>query len=216
MLSFVIKATMYSLIANLGFMQSVQLNNNQSITTIHDFALNLNNKTQTDVILLDFCKAFNKVSHHLLLHKLDHYSIRGFIFEWISSFLTGQSERVVCNDCVSDAVNVISGVPQGTFWGPYYFLHTLYIYTLLNCITSCCSRFADDCLLYRQINNKNDKKLFSGTYITWNYGQVNGWCLSILISVKYFRYHWKILLNIPTCYMIIHFKIQISGGYYQL
>ena len=45
----------------------------QLLRTIHDFALNLNNKTQTDVILLDFCKAFDKVSHCLLLHKLDHY-----------------------------------------------------------------------------------------------------------------------------------------------
>jgi len=54
--------------------------------TIHDFALNLNNKAQTDVIPLDFCKAFDKMSHRLLLHKLDHYGIRGPIFKWISFF----------------------------------------------------------------------------------------------------------------------------------
>ena len=66
---------MYSLIVNLDFMQRVQLNNNYLAHTTHDFALNLNNKTQTDVNLLDFCKAFDKVSYHLLLHKLDHYGI---------------------------------------------------------------------------------------------------------------------------------------------
>jgi len=43
----------------------------QLFHTIHDFAFNLSNKSQTDVILLDFCKAFDKVSHRLLLHKLD-------------------------------------------------------------------------------------------------------------------------------------------------
>ena len=59
----------------------------QLLCTTHDFALNLNNKTQTDVILLDFCKAFDKVLHCLLLHKLDHYGISGPTFEWISSFL---------------------------------------------------------------------------------------------------------------------------------
>ena len=53
----------------------------QLLRTIHDFALNLNNKTQTDVILLDFCKAFDKVSHCLLLRKFDHYGIRGPTFE---------------------------------------------------------------------------------------------------------------------------------------
>ena len=63
------KIIMFSLITNLGFVQS-----------------DLNNKTQTDVILLDFCKAFDKVSHCLLLHKLDHYGIRGPTFEWISFF----------------------------------------------------------------------------------------------------------------------------------
>ena len=94
----------------------------QLLCTIHDFALNLNNKTQTGAILLDFCKAFDKVSHCLLLHKLDHYGIRGPTFEWISSFLIGRSQRVICNGCVSDAVNVTSGVPQGTVLGPLLFL----------------------------------------------------------------------------------------------
>ena len=79
-------------------------------------------KTQTDVILLDFCKAFHKLSHHLLLHKLDHYGIKGTIFEWISSFLTVCSQRVVCNGCVSDVVNVTSVVHQEKFLGPLLFL----------------------------------------------------------------------------------------------
>ena len=123
----------------------------QLLHAIHDFALNLN-KTQTDVILLDFFNAFDKVSHCLLLHKLDHYGIRGPTFEWISSFLTGRSQRVVCNGCVSDAVNV----PQGSVLGLLLFL--IYINDLSNCITSCCSLFADDCLLYRQIYNKDDQE----------------------------------------------------------
>ena len=105
----------YNVLSNSQFGFHVKRSAEQQLLrTIHDFALNLNNKTQTDVILLDFCKAFDKVSHCLLLHKLDHYDIRGPTFEWISSFLTGRSQRVVCNDCVSDAVNVTSGVPQGT------------------------------------------------------------------------------------------------------
>jgi len=129
----------------------------QLLQTIHDFALNLNNKVQTDAILLDFCKAFDKVSHRLLLHKLDHYGIRGPIFEWISSFLTGRSQTVVCNGSISDPVNVTSGVPQGTVLGPLLFL--IYINDLPDCLSSCCSLFADDCLVYRQIINKNDQDI---------------------------------------------------------
>jgi len=59
----------------------------QSIRTLHDFVLDLNNKVQTDVIMLDFCKAFDKVSCCFLLHKLQYYGVRGPILQWISSFL---------------------------------------------------------------------------------------------------------------------------------
>ena len=54
----------------------------QLLQTIYNFALNLNHKVQTDVIL-DFCKAFDKVSHRFLLHKLYHYGIRGSTLQWI-------------------------------------------------------------------------------------------------------------------------------------
>ena len=49
----------------------------QLVQTTHDLALNLNNKGQTDVILLDFSKAFNKVLHEHLILKLQYYGIRG-------------------------------------------------------------------------------------------------------------------------------------------
>jgi len=96
--------------------------------------------------LLDFCKAFDKVSHRLLLHKLNYYyGIRGSTFKWISSFLSGRSQRIVCNGFTSAPVNVTSGVPQGTVLGPLLFL--VYINDLPDIISSCCSLFADDCCI---------------------------------------------------------------------
>ena len=46
----------------------------QLLLTVNGFATNLNNHGQTDVILLDFSKAFDKVSHQHLFHKLHHYA----------------------------------------------------------------------------------------------------------------------------------------------
>ena len=129
----------------------------QLLRTIHDLSFNLDKKLQTDVILLDFCKAFDKVSHRLLLHKLDHYGIRGSTLKWISSFLHGRSQRVVCNGCTSSSVSVTSGVPQGTVLGPLLFL--IYINDLPKCVSSHCALFADDCLLYRKIKNKEDHQI---------------------------------------------------------
>ena len=51
----------------------------QLLLTINDLAKNLDNNLQTDVIFLDFAKAFDKVDHSCLIHKLDHYGIRGNI-----------------------------------------------------------------------------------------------------------------------------------------
>ena len=115
------------------------------------------------------------MSHCLLLHKLDHYSIRGPTFEWISSFLTGRSQRVVCNGCVSDVVNVTSFDPQGTVLGPLLFL--IYINDLPNCITSRCSLFAGNCLLYRQIYNKDDQET-----LQWDLHNLELWASKWLMS----------------------------------
>ena len=91
----------------------------QLINTTHDFALNLNNKGQTEAILLDFSKAFDKVPHHLLLHKLKHYGICGKVLHWIAYFLSDRTQRVVCGGYSSEPVSVTSGVPQGR--DPYCF-----------------------------------------------------------------------------------------------
>ena len=56
--------------------------------------------------MLDFNKAFDKVSHHLLLFELEYYNIRGKIINWISSFLSGCTQRVMCGDCISNSVDV--------------------------------------------------------------------------------------------------------------
>ena len=68
---------------------------------------------QTDVIIMDFAKAFDKVPHRMLLYKLDHYGIRGFTHKWISSWLSERSQKVVLDGQASEPVPVLSGVPQG-------------------------------------------------------------------------------------------------------
>ena len=77
--------------AQFGFRQrrSTDL---QLLQTVHDLALGLNEKGQTDCIFLDFSKAFDKVSHRLLLLKLRYYGINGPLIKWIASFLTNRTQ----------------------------------------------------------------------------------------------------------------------------
>ena len=63
---------------------------------------------------MDFAKAFDKVPHRRLLYKLKYYGIRGTTLEWITSWLSGRSQKVVLDGQASDPVPVLSGVPQGS------------------------------------------------------------------------------------------------------
>ena len=128
----------------------------QLITTLSDFVDTLKSKGQTDAILLDFSKAFDKVDHVGLLSKLSHYGIRGPLLEWTSSFLIGREQCVVVDGKASKLTNVLSGVPQGTVLGPLFFL--IYINDISKNLSvgTKIRLFADDSLLYRTIRSAKD------------------------------------------------------------
>ena len=109
-----------------------------------DRALNCNHK-QTDVIIMDFAKAFDKVPHRRLLYKLDYNGIRGSTHKWITSWLSGRFQKVVLDGQASDPVPVLSGVPQASVLGPVLFL--IFINDLPENTRSSVRRFADDCVL---------------------------------------------------------------------
>ena len=128
----------------------------QLILTTHDLAKSLNSKSQVDMIIMDFSKAFDVVPHNRLLNKLFRYGIHNKTYTWISGFLKHRVQRVVVGGEHSTWTDVVSGVPQGTVLGPLLFL--VYINDLPNNINSSVRLFADDCVLYRQIQNQFDSE----------------------------------------------------------
>ena len=75
---------------------------------------------ETDVIYLDFAKAFDKVDHEILIRKLSNSGIHGPVLRWLTDFLSNRYQTVHVNGRKSARALVKSGVPQGTVLGPIY------------------------------------------------------------------------------------------------
>ena len=67
-------------------------------------------------------KAFDKVPHHRLIHKIERYRIKGDTVGWIKSFLSYRMQCVVINITKSDYAAVTSGIPQGSVLGLMLFV----------------------------------------------------------------------------------------------
>ena len=120
-----------------------------------DVLKTLRDRKQCDTIIMDFSKAFDKVSHDRLLYKLDRAGIDTQTSAWVKSFLSMRTQKVVIDGEESDAVPVTSGVPQGSVLGPILFL--VYIDDMPKYTKHSQVRlFADDTIVYLTITNKDD------------------------------------------------------------
>ena len=130
----------------------------QLLNHVDDVMNDLSSDVNADVMYLDFSKAFDKVDHRILLKKLHLYGIRGKAYEWISSFLSGRKQHVVVDGVRSPAIDVVSGVPQGTVLGPLLFI--LYINDIFNSVKhSIIKVFADDSKVHKYIKSLFDRTL---------------------------------------------------------
>ena len=123
---------------------------------------------QVDTTVLDFEKAFDKVSHTLLVHKLRRCVIGGRLNAWIDSFLQNRQQAVMVEGERSNFMPVDSEFPQGSAIGPCLFL--LYINDLAIDIKSNICLFANDTLCSNIIEHKEDQKKlqkYLGSLIIW-------------------------------------------------
>ena len=156
-----------------GFLPHKSCTTQMTIFT-DSLALSLNKNNHTDVIYFDFAKAFDSVSHDILLHKLKNkYGIDGLLLRFIKAYLKDREQRVVIGNAMSSNYPVNSGVPQGSIVGPLLFV------LFINDITENVSEgtnillYADDTKIWREIYSKMDNLILQRDINTLNSWAVN-------------------------------------------
>lgn len=160
----------------------------------------VDSNTQVDVIYTDFSKAFDKVSHSILIKKLAMYGFGGFVLQWIQSYLSNRNFLVVLNGFESENYSISSGVPQGSHLGPILF--NIFINNIpKNFRFSTPFLYADDLKLVKTINSLDDISLLQS-----DLNRLDEWC-----KVN------RLFLNIKKC-LFVRFtrKIKEFPSVYQI
>jgi hypothetical protein len=182
-----------------GFLQG-RSTSSQLLSVFHRINNFLDSATQTDVLYLDFSKAFDSVSHKLLCHKLTSFGFSGNLLLWITSYLNNRCQRVSLEGESSGWLPVTSGVPQGSILGPFLFL------LFSNDIGDTLSQgthialYADDAKIFRPIHSAAD-------------------CLTLqsdLDELQTWSDTWKLSFNALKCQVLSITRSEIISFNYEL
>lgn len=163
----------------------------------------VHSRHQIDVIYFDLSKAFDTVSHSLLLQKLDHYGICKMYLMLFESYLSNRTNVVRVAGCFSGEFRSTSGVPQGSNLGPLLFL--IFINDLAERMQhSEMLLFADDIKIFRPIDRASECSLLQDDINT-----VSAWCSANMLRINpsktnVISYHRR---QVP-----IQFLYKLHGG----
>ena len=155
-----------------GFLRNKSCSTNM-ISLTESLSVSLLSKVPTDIIYFDFAKAFHSVCHDLILKKLkNQFGIDGRLLKFLKNYLQNCKQRVVLDNHISDTVDVLSGVPQGSIIGPLLFV--LFINDIYKNLDKGANvaLYADDTKMWRQIDSHRDCEILQKDITA-----LNEWCI---------------------------------------
>ena len=149
---------------------------NQLTFLYNTFCQALDSGKEVRAVFCDISKAFDRVWHRGLIHKLRAAGVTGEVLAWFKDYLSNRNQRVVIPGATSDTVYIQAGVPQGSILGPLLFL--LYINDIVEDIGSNIRLFADDTSLYIIVENPATAALCLNTDL----GKISRWAATWLVT----------------------------------
>ena len=133
----------------------------------------LDSKQEARIVLIEFSAAFDRVNHQGILYKLSSVCIGGSVLSVLMQFISNRSQYVLVDGCGSKLVNVVSGVPQGSVFGPLLFLlHTSELFSILE---NKLIGYADDATLMAVVPSPGDRVTVAES-LNRDLVRVNAWC----------------------------------------
>lgn len=142
----------------------------------NDICKALDEGKEVRAVFCDISKAFDRVWHRGLLHKLSSIGISGPLLSWFESYLSNRKQRVVYANTTSAWSSVNAGVPQGSILGPLLFL--IYINDIVTDVEAKIRLFADDTSLYVIV----DDPASSATLLNRDLARIHSWSESWLVT----------------------------------
>lgn len=158
------------------------------VDCVYDWKLALNKGMSVDVVYIDLSKAFDRVNHDKLIHKLDRLGIRGKLLNWMVAYLRNRNSTVKVGCEFSERFSCPTGVPQGGVLSPLLFLiYTLDLPTSISTHSSVTIKiYADDIKIYAAYKSEDAVEVCSALEET-------------IDKLNNYASRWDLRINLEKC-----------------
>jgi len=162
---------------------------NTSYILLNEILTALNNKQMVGGIFCDLHKAFDCITHAVLLEKMKFYGVSGKCYNFVKSYLNGRYQKVIlCHNNGIESIweKIKQGIPQGSILGSIFFL--IYINGLSNLVSigTKILFYADDTSIIVTSPNVENFE----TQIDNIFGDINNWFKVNQLILNYNKTHY--------------------------
>ena len=178
---------------------------------IEDITKSLHNNVGIDIIYFDFAKAFDSVSHDIILHKYKtKFNIDGRLLKFLQDYLKHRKQRVIIDNMASEVLDVYSGIQQGSILGPLLFI--LFINDIYNQVNpdARMNSYADDTKTWRPMHTEQDCKALKN-----DVNMLQQWCIDNKMKFNINKCH-ALTITATNYLQLLMNELPFSKFFYSL